>query len=157
MSTQSEGFLSDDMHALPEQALTIFYTSWNKEINEALLAGAKEILAQYPQINVHYQEVPGCVELTYGIRQHYNRYQNDVYIAFGCVIRGGTPHFDYVCESVNQGITQLNLTLSSPVIFGVLTLDNEEQAWERLGGKHGHKGKEAALTALKMLQFKTNL
>jgi 6,7-dimethyl-8-ribityllumazine synthase len=69
------------------------------------------------------------------------------------VIRGGTPHFDYVCRAVTDGILQLNLTLPIPVIFGVLTLDNEDQAWERLGGPHGHKGEEAAVTALKMISI----
>ena len=78
-------------------------------------------------------------------------------IAFGAVIRGGTPHFEYVCKAVTEGITQLNVTLDIPVIFGVLTLDNEQQAWERLGGVHGHKGEEAAITALKMIQLNRNL
>ena len=73
-------------------------------------------------------------------------------IAFGAVIRGGTPHFDFVSKAVTDGILQLNLTLPIPVIFGVLTLDNEAQAWERLGGGHGHKGEEAAVTALKMIR-----
>jgi len=73
-------------------------------------------------------------------------------IAFGAVIRGGTPHFEYICKAVTEGLTQLNLTLNIPVIFGVLTLDNEAQAWERLGGPHGHKGEEAAITALKMIK-----
>jgi 6,7-dimethyl-8-ribityllumazine synthase len=67
------------------------------------------------------------------------------------VIRGGTPHFEYVCQSVTSGITQLNLSLPVPVIFGVLTVDNMEQARERIGGQHGHKGEEAAITALKMI------
>jgi len=69
----------------------------------------------------------------------------------GCVIRGGTPHFDYVCKAVTEGVLQLNLTLDVPTIFGVLTVDNEEQARERIGGIHGHKGEEAAITAIKMI------
>jgi 6,7-dimethyl-8-ribityllumazine synthase len=67
------------------------------------------------------------------------------------VVRGGTPHFEYVCQSVNQGVLQLNLNLPVPVIFGVLTVDTMEQAKERIGGSHGHKGEEAALTAIKMM------
>ena len=69
----------------------------------------------------------------------------------GCVIKGDTPHFEYVCSSITQGITQLNLQLPVPVIFGVLTVNNDQQALERLGGIHGHKGKEAAATAIKMI------
>jgi 6,7-dimethyl-8-ribityllumazine synthase len=100
--------------------------------------------------------VPGAIELTFGCRMLWQRYVEsqqfpEAIIAIGAVIRGGTPHFDYVCESVTQGITQLNLALPVPVIFGVLTLDTEAQAWERLGGVHGHKGEEAAIAALKMI------
>jgi 6,7-dimethyl-8-ribityllumazine synthase len=69
------------------------------------------------------------------------------------VIRGGTPHFDYVCKAVTDGVTQLNLSLPIPTIFGVLTVDNEEQAKERIGGIHGHKGEEAAVTAVKMISM----
>ena len=73
------------------------------------------------------------------------------------MVRGDTPHFDYVCQSVTQGITSLNLSLQVPVIFGVLTVDNESQATERIGGIHGHKGEEAALTALKMIVLNEEL
>ena len=75
----------------------------------------------------------------------------DAFIALGCVIKGDTPHFDYVCKAVTDGVTQLNLSLPVPTIFGVLTVNTEEQANERIGGKHGHKGEEAAVTALKMI------
>jgi 6,7-dimethyl-8-ribityllumazine synthase len=75
----------------------------------------------------------------------------------GCVIRGGTPHFEYVCQSVTQGITHLNVTLPVPVIFGILTVDSLEQAKERAGGVHGNKGEEAAITALKMILLKDQL
>jgi 6,7-dimethyl-8-ribityllumazine synthase len=71
----------------------------------------------------------------------------------GCVIRGDTPHFDYVCKAVTDGVVQLNLLLPVPTIFGVLTVDNELQATERIGGKHGHKGEEAAVTAIKMINL----
>ena len=69
----------------------------------------------------------------------------------GCVVRGDTPHFDYICNAVTNGILQLNLSIPVPVIFGVLTVDSNEQAKERVGGEHGHKGEEAAITALKMI------
>ena len=75
----------------------------------------------------------------------------DAFVALGCVIRGDTPHFDYVCKAVTDGVVQLNLLLPVPTIFGVLTVDNELQAKERIGGKHGHKGEEAAVTAIKMI------
>ena len=75
----------------------------------------------------------------------------DAFIALGCVIRGGTPHFEYVCKAVTDGVMQLNLLLPVPTIFGILTVDNEEQAKERIGGIHGHKGEEAAITAIKMI------
>ena len=77
-----------------------------------------------------------------------------MFIALGCVLRGGTPHFDYVCRAVTDGILQLNLTLPVPTIFGVLTVDTQQQADERTGGIHGNKGEEAALTALRMLSVK---
>lgn len=72
---------------------------------------------------------------------------------FGCVIRGDTPHFDYVCQSVTQGVTQLNADCDTPVIFGLLTVENEAQAYERIGGSHGHKGREAAEAAIHMIDF----
>jgi 6,7-dimethyl-8-ribityllumazine synthase len=75
----------------------------------------------------------------------------------GTVIRGDTPHFDYVCKAVTDGVLQLNLSLDVPVIFGVLTLENEQQALERVGGKHGHKGEEAAVTAIKMIALNRKL
>jgi 6,7-dimethyl-8-ribityllumazine synthase len=103
--------------------------------------------------------VPGAFELPFGCRMMWERHKDndkeerpEAIIAFGAVIRGGTPHFDYVCRAVTDGILQLNLMLPVPVIFGVLTLDNEEQAWERLGGAHGHKGEEAAIAAMKMIR-----
>ena len=86
-----------------------------------------------------------------------HKYKDDkphAFIALACVIRGDTPHFDYVCKAVTDGVLQLNLLLPVPTIFGVLTVDNQEQADERIGGKHGHKGEEAAITALKMITLK---
>lgn len=99
--------------------------------------------------------VPGAVEIPFAVKQHYT-YASKVpnaYITLGTVIQGDTPHFDYVCKLVTDGVLQLNLSLDVPVIFGVLTVLNEQQALERIGGKHGHKGEEAAITALKMIQL----
>jgi 6,7-dimethyl-8-ribityllumazine synthase len=103
--------------------------------------------------------VPGAFEIPFAIKNFWDTYQNkfekpQVFIALGCVLRGGTPHFDYVCKAITDGVVQLNLTLPVPTIFGVLTVDNQEQADERTGGTHGNKGEEAALTALKMITLK---
>ena len=95
--------------------------------------------------------VPGAVELTYGAASLIDNY--DAVIVFGCVIRGGTPHFDYVCQSVTQGVTDLNSRGTTPVIFGVLTVDTEQDAIDRAGGALGNKGTEAAEAAIKMIDF----
>lgn len=81
----------------------------------------------------------------------------DAFIALGCVIKGDTPHFEYVCKAVTDGVGTLNLTMPVPTIFGVLTVNDEQQAMERIGGKHGHKGEEAAMTALKMISLLKSL
>ena len=126
-------------------------TEWNAAIVDELESGCMGILKS---CGVRFKTivVPGAVEIPFAIQQC-QAHNNEVaaFIALGCVIRGGTPHFEYVCQSVTNGITQLNVKLSVPVIFGVLTLDSIEQAQERIGGKHGHKGEEAALTAIKMI------
>ncbi len=126
-------------------------TEWNAAIVDELERGCMSILKS---CGVQWRTVvvPGAVEIPFAIQQC-RAYSNRAaaYIALGCVIRGGTPHFEYVCQSVTQGITQLNISLPVPVIFGVLTVDTHEQAVERTGGKHGHKGEEAAWTAIKMM------
>ena len=89
------------------------------------------------------------------LNSYNNKFEKpQAFIALGCVLRGGTPHFDYVCKAITDGVVQLNLTLPVPTIFGVLTVDNQQQADERTGGIHGNKGEEAALTALKMITLK---
>lgn len=142
---------------LEDTKVSIVYTEWNDKIVAEQIAGAERILNQLG-VAIEKHVVPGSFELPYACRQvaMTDIYTNAI-IAFGAVIRGGTPHFDYVCKAVTDGITQLNTSLNTPVIFGVLTLDTEEQAWERLGGPHGHKGEEAAIAALKMIQFSRNL
>ena len=106
--------------------------------------------------------MPGAVEIPFAVQKYWSlhKYRDDrpqAFIALGCVIRGGTPHFEYVCRSVTDGIKRLNLDLPVPTIFGVLTLDNQLQAMERIGGAHGHKGEEAAITALKMIDLVRSL
>ena len=118
---------------------------------DELEKGALKIFRQY-NIATKTISVPGAVEIPFAI-QRISATDKKVtaFVALGCVVRGGTPHFEYVCQSVTQGVTQLNLSLSVPVIFGVLTVNDDEQARERIGGIHGHKGEEAALTAIKMM------
>ena len=98
-------------------------------------------------------EVPGAIELTFAASKLIETGLYDAIVVLGCVIRGGTPHFDYVCQSVTQGITHLNSECDIPVIFGILTVDNEQQALDRIGGPAGHKGIEAAQAALLMYDF----
>lgn len=148
-----------DMGALQKGArVVIVRTEWNAGIIDKLEEGAVEILRQYEAVP-ETVTVPGAFEVPFGIAAHWRAYQSGAnapaaYIALACVIRGDTPHFDYVCDGITGGITQLNLTLPVPVIFGVLTVDTDQQAAERTGGQHGHKGKEAAITALKMIGLK---
>jgi 6,7-dimethyl-8-ribityllumazine synthase len=155
-STNSSSLL--DTRHLENQPVTkvaIVRTEWNDKIVRELLNGCESMLHKFNGDIIANTVVPGSFELPFACRMVWEQHKDsiekpDVIIAFGVVIRGGTPHFDYVCRAVTDGILQLNLMLPVPVIFGVLTLDNEDQAWERLGGTHGHKGEEAALTALKM-------
>ena len=138
--------------------VAIVHTEWNEKIVRELVNGCEAIIHEYGGVIREDLVVPGCFELPFGCRELWRHFEHqdekpEAIVAFGAVIKGGTPHFDYVCKAVTEGILQLNLTLPIPVIFGVLTLDNEEQAWERLGGPHGHKGEEAAYAALKMIRI----
>ncbi len=133
--------------------VVVIKTAWNSEITNALAAGCLRVLSANG-VQAEELVVPGAVELTFAVQHHMQRNTSvDAYIVLGCIIRGDTPHFDYVCQSVTQGITQINATMHIPVIFGVLTVNTEEQAMERIGGMHGHKGEEAAHTALQMIDF----
>jgi len=145
----------------PGARVAIIFTEWNENIVAEQVAGAERILQQYNAALTGKYAVPGSFELPFACKHLYETTKQqdntpEAIIAFGAVIRGGTPHFEYVCKAVTEGITQLNVSIPVPVIFGVLTLDTIEQAWERLGGVHGHKGEEAAITALKMIQFIRN-
>lgn len=158
MSQNSTSLLdTSSLQQLQGANIAIVYTEWNEKIVGELVAGCERIAGQFGATITEKLAVPGSFELPFACRQLWEMHAGkssapEAIIAFGTVIRGGTPHFEYVCKAVTEGITQLNLTLPVPVIFGVLTLDNEQQAWERLGGEHGHKGEEAAITALKMIK-----
>ena len=144
------------LHTLPKLnslRVGIAVAEWNSHITEALLAGALELFARegYSEIEVHH--VPGTVELTFAASRMARSGRYDAVIVFGCVIRGGTPHFDYVCDSITQGVATLNAEGRVPVIFGVLTTDDEQQAIDRAGGALGNKGTEAAEATIKMCDF----
>ncbi|MBS1782169.1 MAG: 6,7-dimethyl-8-ribityllumazine synthase [Bacteroidetes bacterium] len=142
--------------------VAIVSTEWNEAIVAEQMRGCERILSQCQATIVHHTIVPGSFEIPFACKQigtstnKHNDQTPEAIIAFGAVIRGGTPHFDYVCKAITEGILQLNLSLPIPIIFGVLTLDNEQQAWNRLGGTHGHKGEEAAISALKMIELCRN-
>lgn len=131
--------------------IAIVVAEWNEHITFALRDGAIKTLinlgAEESDIRIDY--VPGTYELAMGA-QIVARYHPDAIITIGCVIQGETPHFDYICQGASLGIMQAGLSANIPVIFGVLTTNNEQEALDRCGGKHGNKGDEAAYTAVKM-------
>ena len=143
---------------LPKGAcVVIVRTDWNAATINKLEEGCLEVLKQHG-IQYHILSVPGAFEISFAVKHYWDthKYRDNkphAFITLGCVLRGDTPHFDYVCQVVTNGVLQLNLQLPVPVIFGVLTVDNQEQADERTGGRHGHKGAEAASTAIKMMAF----
>lgn len=136
--------------------VAIITARWNGHITSQLRDGAVKALldAGMSREDIGLFDVPGAVELTFGASAVIESSSFDAVIVFGCVVRGDTPHFDYVCQSVTQGVTALNADCDTPVIFGLLTVENEQQALERIGGAHGHKGIEAAQTAIDMIRFK---
>lgn len=135
----------------------IVVSQWNKHITQALQKGAVETLVDLgaEKENIIIVEVPGSFELIYGARAIAE--ECDAVIAIGCVIRGETAHFDYVCQGVTHGIKDLNIQQNTPIIFCVLTDENEEQSLSRSGGKHGNKGVEAAVAATHMAILKNEL
>ena len=144
--------------ASQDACVVIVRTEWNAQIVDALEGGCRSALDKAGACDYKVITVPGAFEIPFGIKAYWesHKYKDDrpkAFIALGCVLRGDTPHFDYVCQAVTDGILQLNMSLPVPTIFGVLTVDNQQQADERIGGRHGHKGEEAALTALKMISL----
>ncbi|MDA3821635.1 MAG: 6,7-dimethyl-8-ribityllumazine synthase, partial [Bacteroidales bacterium] len=131
-------------------------SEWNEEVTAALTEGAVNTLKKHgcDEKNIVIMPVPGSFELTFGSRLIAEKNDLDAVIALGCVIQGETRHFDFICSSVSHGITELNLEFDIPFIFGVLTTDTQQQALDRAGGKHGNKGDEAAVTAIKMVSLK---
>ena len=156
MATAHQHLDSSNNEQVPSgegKLVAIIRAEWNHEITSGLAEGAKKTLLQHgvaPE-DILEIDVPGAVELTYGARKIHDTEEPDAVIAVGCVIQGETKHFDYVCQSVTYGITELNLSYDAPTIFCVLTDNTIEQSRDRSGGKHGNKGVEAAVAALKMM------
>lgn len=159
LSSDSNALLSiDSLRNLKQARVAIVCTEWNDAIVAEQKAGAYAILEACAATCVAEYVVPGAFEIPFACQQIVQQAQSkenavEAIITFGAVIRGGTPHFEYVCQAVVSGIADLNVRMPIPIIFGVLTLNTEAEAWERLGGVHGHKGAEAAIAALKMIQF----
>lgn len=134
----------------------IVWAEWNHKVTHALMQGAYDTLVKHgaKEESIVVKTVPGAFELTLGAQYMAEYADVDAVICIGCVIQGDTKHFDFICDAVSQGITSLNIKHNLPFIFGVLTPNTQEQAEDRAGGKHGNKGDEAAVTAIKMLGLK---
>jgi len=155
MATQYQNLSNYDPNAVPDAGsmrFAIIVSEWNPAITEKLKEGAYNTLIKYGAKieNIHIVYVPGSFELIYATRRIVGSIKPDAAIGLGCIIRGDTPHFDYVCSGVTQGFAQLNTEGDIPYIFGLLTTDNQQQAIDRSGGKFGNKGDEYAITAIKM-------
>jgi len=133
--------------------VVLIKTEWNAEITDQLESSCVTELEKLQVKKIKVITVPGAIEIPFAIKKYWEHAEKkkrpDAFIALGCVIKGDTPHFDYVCHTVTEGVLQLNLSLPVPVIFGVLTVNNQEQAMERID-----KGREAAITAMKMMTLK---
>lgn len=160
MASVNENLYNFNAGILSKDAcIVIVHTEWNAEIVNKLLEGCIEMLKHFGMKNYKTVSVPGAFEIPFAVKNFWDTYYNkfekpQAFIALGCVLRGDTPHFDYVCKAVTDGVLHLNLILPVPTIFGVLTVDNRQQADERTGGAHGNKGEEAAVSALKMMALK---
>ncbi|HEX7366584.1 MAG TPA: 6,7-dimethyl-8-ribityllumazine synthase [Pelobium sp.] len=137
----------------------IVVAAWNAGVTGALYRGAYDSLRKHEvsEDNIVSVEVAGSYELISGADLMLATKQFDAIICLGCVIQGETRHFDFICNAVANGLANVGIKHTKPVIFGVLTTENQEQALDRAGGKHGNKGDEAAITALKMAAFNTQL
>lgn len=162
MATAYQNLSEYDFSSVPStegMKFGIAVSEWNWAITGKLLNGAVETLKKHgvKDEDIIIKTVPGSFELTFAANQLTEYTDVNAVIVLGCVIKGDTPHFDYVCGGVTQGITEINASGDIPVIFGVLTTNTLEQAEERSGGKLGNKGDESAITAIKMVDFAWSL
>ncbi len=162
MATQYQNLSEYNADLVPDASLmkfAIVVSEWNANITQALLSGAHSTLQKHgakpENITIHY--VPGAFELTFGAKLLAETSDADAIIGLGCIIKGETPHFDFISQGVTQGFVDLNMRYNVPFIFGVLTNDTMQQSVDRAGGQHGNKGDEAAVTAIKMANFARNL
>ena len=158
MATAYHNLSDYDSQSIPDASNMCFgivVAEWNPEITGALLQGAVSTLEKHGALpeNIHVKRVPGSFELIYRANQMTKRGEYDAIIILGSVIRGETPHFDYICQGVTYGIAKLNATNEIPIIYGLLTTENMEQAKDRSGGRLGNKGDECAIDAIKMAKF----
>ncbi|MDO4229371.1 MAG: 6,7-dimethyl-8-ribityllumazine synthase [Capnocytophaga sp.] len=156
MATENKNLSFYDKTTLPDVKnfrFGIVTSQWNEQVTSGLKQGAFNTLQDCGATteNIICWEVPGSFELIHGCRKMIETQKVDAVIAIGCVIQGETRHFDFVCQGVTQGIAHLNASQNIPVIFCVLTDNNLQQSLDRSGGKHGNKGIEAAITAIKMI------
>lgn len=158
MATALHNLSEYDFSKVPDASNMCFgivVSEWNSEITSALLDGTVSTLEKHgaqPE-NIHVKTVPGSFELIYGAHQMCLNGNFDAIIVLGCVIRGETPHFDYICQGVTYGIARLNAKNEIPVIYGLLTTNDLQQAKDRSGGRLGNKGDECAIDAIKMAKF----
>lgn len=148
-------YTSKNVKNISESKFAIVVSEWNDEITEALYQGAYETLISHgaKKENILRKSVPGSFELSLAAQWMAKEEIIDAVICIGCVVQGETKHFDFICDAVAHGITNVSLKYDKPVIFGVLTPNTQKQALDRAGGKYGNKGDEAAITAIKMLGF----
>ncbi|HSJ68781.1 MAG TPA: 6,7-dimethyl-8-ribityllumazine synthase [Anditalea sp.] len=148
-------YSSTNIPDISNKKFAIVVSEWNEDVTESLYRGAIETLIKHgaQKDNIYRKDVPGSFELSLGAQWVAEIDEIDAVICLGCVIQGETRHFDFICDAVAHGITNVSLKYNKPVIFGVLTPNTQKQALDRAGGKHGNKGDEAAITAIKMLGF----
>lgn len=161
MATENKNLSDYDKQTIPNTKglrFGIVVSEWNEQITNGLFKGAFDALLEngVDENDIIHWEVPGSFELIYGCKKMVETQKVDAVIAIGCVIQGETKHFDFVCEGVTQGIKDLNIKYDIPVIFCVLTDNTLQQSIDRSGGKHGNKGTEAGITAIRMADLRRN-
>lgn len=162
MATSEQNLSSYNLDVIPAGAdfkIGIVASEWNTEICNDLLEGAIQVFKKknVAEENLHIIRVPGSFELPFAASMLLKAHSLDAVLCLGCVIKGETRHDEYINQSIANGITQLSLVSGKPVIYGVITAENKEQAVDRSGGKHGNKGVEGAVTLLKMTDLKKQL